>query len=110
MMGIPVEGPAFVYGDNQSVLVTTTKPGLMLKKKSITIAHRFIRERCSRVEWITTYVNTHENVADLFTKALACTGETVEICPKAAPPYVRGWWTTGIAGRVADRKPPIGED
>jgi len=68
MMGIPVEGPAFVYGDNQSVLVTTTKPGLMLKKKSITIAHRFIRERCSRVEWITTYVNTHENMADLFTK------------------------------------------
>jgi len=74
MMGIPVEGPAFVYGDNQSVLANTTKPGSVLKKKSNTFAYHFICKGCARVEWITTYVNTHENVADLFTKPLP-TGE-----------------------------------
>ena len=34
MMGIPVNNPAFVYGDNQSVLWNTTDPDSTLKKKS----------------------------------------------------------------------------
>ena len=38
MMGIPCEGPAFVYGNNQSVLANTTIPDSTLKKKSQSIA------------------------------------------------------------------------
>ena len=34
MMGIPVEGPACVYGDNQSVLANASVPDSALKKKS----------------------------------------------------------------------------
>jgi len=34
MMGIPVYGPTFIYGDNQSVLANTTIPDSTLKKKS----------------------------------------------------------------------------
>ena len=34
MMGIPVEGPMYIYGDNQSVLANTTIPDSTLKKKS----------------------------------------------------------------------------
>ena len=34
MMGIPVEGPAYIEGDNQSVLANTTIPDLILKMKS----------------------------------------------------------------------------
>jgi hypothetical protein len=37
MMGIPCEGPAYILGDNQSVLANTTVPGSMLKKKSQSI-------------------------------------------------------------------------
>ena len=34
MMGIPVNGPSYIYGDNQSVLCNTSIPDSTLKKKS----------------------------------------------------------------------------
>ncbi len=71
MMGITVDEPAFVFGDNQSVLANTTAPSSTLKKKSNAIAYHFVREGCARNEWRTTYINTNDNVADLLTKPLA---------------------------------------
>ena len=70
MVGIPVEGPAYIEGDNQSVLANTTIPDSTLKKKSQSIAYHFVREGAARGEWRTTYVNTHKNEADLLTKQL----------------------------------------
>jgi hypothetical protein len=70
MMGIPCEGPAYVYGDNQSVLANTTIPDSTLKKKSQSIAYHFVREGAARDEWRTAYVNTHENPSDLLSKPL----------------------------------------
>ena len=70
MLGIPVEDPAFVFGDNQSVLANTSNPASTLKKKSNAICYHFVREGCAAGEWITAYVNTHLNVADMFTKPL----------------------------------------
>jgi len=70
MMGIPVDGPAYIYGDNQSVLANTTVPESTLKKKSQSIAYHFVREGAARGEWRTAYINTHLNEADLLTKML----------------------------------------
>jgi hypothetical protein len=70
MMGISCEGPVYIQGDNQSVLANTTRPNSMLKKKNQSIAYHFIREGAARDEWRTSYVNTHENEADLLTKLL----------------------------------------
>ena len=44
MMGIKVDEPSFVFGDNQSVLCNTTAPASTLKKKSNAIAYHFVRE------------------------------------------------------------------
>ena len=70
MIGIPCELPAFIQGDNQSVLVNTTIPDSTLKKKSQSICYHFVREGVARDEWRTSYVNTHDNNADLLTKIL----------------------------------------
>ena len=70
MMGIPMEEPTYVYGDNQSVLANTSNPDSQLKKKSLSIAYHFVREGCARDEWRTTYINTHFNLSDLLTKSL----------------------------------------
>jgi hypothetical protein len=70
MMGIPCESPAFVYGDNQSVLANTTIPESVLNKKSQSIAYHFVREGSACDEWRTGYVSTHENESDLLTKVL----------------------------------------
>ena len=69
-MGIPVLGPVFISGDNQSVLANTTIPESQLKKKCQSIAYHFVREGVARDEWRTAYVNTKENEADLLTKLL----------------------------------------
>lgn len=70
MMGIPVVGPAYISGDNQSVLANTTIPDSVLKKKSQSIAYHFVCEGSARGEWRTAYVSTHENESDLLTKLL----------------------------------------
>ena len=70
MMGIPVTGPSFIRGDNQSVLANTTIPDSTLKKKSQSIAYHFIREGCARDEWRTSYIETDKNTSDLLTKQL----------------------------------------
>jgi hypothetical protein len=70
MMGIACEEPAYISGDNQSVLYNTSIPDSTLKKKSQSIAYHYVREGSARDEWRTSYVSTHENEADLLTKML----------------------------------------
>jgi hypothetical protein len=62
MMGIVVNGPCYISGDNHSVLANTTEPGSTLKKKS--------QNGVPKDEWRTSYVYTHENEAHLLTMLL----------------------------------------
>ena len=66
-MGIPVDNPCFIYGDNQSVLWNTTVTESILKKKCISVLYHFSIEVVSCDEWRTTYVNTRENPSDIVT-------------------------------------------
>ena len=68
MMEIPVTNPAFVYGDNQSVLWNTSVPDSTLKKKSSSVAYHFVREGVAKCEWMTGYINTSVNPSDIMTK------------------------------------------
>lgn len=68
MMGVPYDEPAYIEADNQSVLCNTTIPDSTLKKKSQSLAYHMVREGVVRDEWITTYINAHNNEADLLTK------------------------------------------
>ena len=70
MVGIPVDHPFYIYRDTKSVLVNSSIPTSMLKKKSISIAYHFVREGVAANEWLVSYISTHQNIADLFTKPL----------------------------------------
>ena len=70
MMGIPCDFPSYVYGDNKSVLVNSSKPFSVLRKKSSSIAYHFVREGVSRDKWRVDYIPTNENLADMLTKPL----------------------------------------
>ena len=52
------------------VLANSTMPDSTLKKKSQSIAYHFVLKELPRDEWRTSYVNTHDNEADLLTKQL----------------------------------------
>ena len=71
MMGISVNNPCFVYGDNQSILWNTSIPDSMLKKKTASVSYHFVREGVSADEWRTAYINTKLNPADIMTKNLS---------------------------------------
>ena len=71
IMGIPVDFPTYILGDNQYILCKTSKPHSSLKNKSSSIALHFFREGTATDEWQTTYINTHSNPADMLTKSLA---------------------------------------
>jgi hypothetical protein len=70
MMGIPIDGPTYVYCDNMSVVHNTTAPESMLKKKSNSIAYHAVREAVAMGEILISYISTDDNVADIMTKAL----------------------------------------
>ena len=69
-MGITLNVPAYIYGDNQSVLFNTYIPSSILKKKSHSIEYQFTREGAAIDEWRTAYVNKNEKESDLLTKKL----------------------------------------
>ncbi len=71
MMGISCTLPAFVLGDNKSVLVNSANPYSQLKKKSCSIAYHFVREGCAKDEWRVAYIKSENNPADILTKPIA---------------------------------------
>jgi hypothetical protein len=70
MMGVPLTGPSYIYGDNMSVIHNTQRPESTLKKKSNSICYHAIREVVAMGECLTGHVSTHKNPADLCTKVV----------------------------------------
>jgi hypothetical protein len=67
-MGVPIDGPSYMFIDNKSVVLNTTTPSSMLKKKSNCIAYHNIREAVSMGEVFITWIKSEDNIADLMTK------------------------------------------
>ena len=70
MMGIPVDGPAFIYGDNKSVLANSSIPESVLKKKHCSVAYHYVREAIASMKMLLYWEKSDSNLADLFTKVL----------------------------------------
>ena len=70
MMGVPIDGPTYVYCDNMSVVHNTTSPESMLKKKSNSIAYHAVREAVAMGEILIAHIRTDDNIADVMTKVL----------------------------------------
>ncbi len=73
MMGIPLSGPTYVYGDNKSQVTNLSRPELTLKKKCNSICYHAIRESVAMGETVLTHIRTGENLADFLTKTTSGT-------------------------------------
>ena len=70
MLGVEVDGPCMLFGDNNSVILNTTIPSSMLKKKHNAIAYHRVRE-CVAAEIVRfVHVDSASNLADVLTKPL----------------------------------------
>ena len=79
-MGIPVDECTYIYGDNKSVLVNSGTRHSQLKTKSNSVAYHHVCEGAALDEWRTTYINTHENIANLMTKNLPSRIKRTKFC------------------------------
>jgi hypothetical protein len=70
MFGIPIDGPANVYCDNNGVVLNTTHPESTLKKKHNVIAYHRVREATAAGTIRLAKEDTKSNIADLLTKSL----------------------------------------
>ena len=59
-----------IFTDNQAAISISHHPEFHSRTKHIDIAHHFLRDLIAEGTLNTVYVNTRENLADLFTKGL----------------------------------------
>ena len=70
MFGVPIDGPARMYCDNEAVYKNVSIPTSVLKKKMHSIAYHFCREAVAAGIVQVAKENTKTNLSDLFTKVL----------------------------------------
>jgi hypothetical protein len=68
--GIPILGPANVYGDNGAVIKNTSIPESTLNKKHNSINYHIIRESVAARMMRVAKEDSETNIADAFTKLL----------------------------------------
>ena len=70
MLGVEVVGPSRLIGDNMSVILSTSIPSSMLKKKHQSICYHKVREACAAGIIKFYYIDSKGNIADILTKPL----------------------------------------
>ena len=69
-IGHKPEKPTTILCDNNAAINLSEDPLLHDRVKHIDIKHHFLRERVQSQDITLSYINTHDNIADIFTKAL----------------------------------------
>jgi hypothetical protein len=69
-MGVAIDGPTYVYGDNMLVVHSTQRPESVLKKKSNAICYHAVRESAAMGESIIGHIPSVNNPTDICTKAV----------------------------------------
>ena len=70
MLGVPLEGPANTFCDNESTVKSTVRPEARLNKKNVSIAYHKCRE-CFAAGVMNLYFEfSEDNLADFLTKVL----------------------------------------
>ena len=71
MMGARIEKSALLLGDNNSVVLNTTMPSSVLKKKHCAVSYHKIREAIAAGIVRFTHIRSENNYADVLTKPLS---------------------------------------
>ena len=71
MLGVPIDGPTIMLGDNKSVIQNCSIPSSQLKKKHNAIAYHRVRESVTYRIIKLGHVSSETNFADLCTKPLS---------------------------------------
>jgi len=70
MLGVPISGPSYVFGDNQAVVNSSCIPEYNLKKRHNALAYHRVREAIAAGILVYFHIDGKTNPADLLTKFL----------------------------------------
>jgi hypothetical protein len=71
MMGIPIDGLAWIFGDNQSVITSSTIPHSNLNKRHNALSYHRVREVISANILYIIHIDGKLNPSDVLTKFLS---------------------------------------
>ena len=71
MLGIPVDGPSLMLGDNNSVVLNTFIPSSVLKKKHHACAYHWVCEAIAGGIVNFVHIQSETNFVDMLSKPLA---------------------------------------
>ena len=67
-LGVPLEGPAYMFGDNQSVITSSTIPHSRLSKRHNALSYHRVREAIAARILRFKFIAGVENPADILSK------------------------------------------
>ena len=70
MFGVPLDGPSWMFGDNQSVVTSSTLPHSTLAKRWNALSYHRVREAVAADYVRFHFIESTQNPADIMTKAL----------------------------------------
>ena len=90
MFGVPLDGPAQVFSDSESVVKNSSNPESRINKKHLSCAYHKVRENIAAGTIIVFFESGATNIADILTKSLP---------PEKRKLLMNGifeWWFIGI--------------
>ena len=79
MVGLPILGPACVWGDNKGVVNSASIPETRITKKHIGICYHVVREASAQGIWKVGFYNGVNNIVDCLTKILSGTAKEKQV-------------------------------
>ena len=70
-MGVPIKGPSYLFGDNQSVVTSSTIPSSILNKRSSALCYHRVREAIAAGILKFYHIKGKKNPADILSKHYA---------------------------------------
>ena len=70
MLGVPLDGPSWMFGDNRSVITSSTIPHSQLAKRWNALSHHRVREAVAAGFIRFHFVESAQNPSDILTKSL----------------------------------------
>jgi Reverse transcriptase (RNA-dependent DNA polymerase) len=70
MLGAPIEGPIWMFGDNKSMIDSASQPSGRLQKRHLILSWHRLREKAAMGIVYYLHIGTKENIADCLTKHL----------------------------------------
>ena len=67
-LGVPIDGPALLLGDNKTIVENTTTPHGKLHKRHLMLSYHYVREAVASGSYKYAFVNGKDNLSDVLSK------------------------------------------